>query len=68
MMGLRPGQQKNLRLHFILLKSLLGKPQIRLNDLKTSLRTPCPGVNPIIDSINLSWIYFIFNFLVQMDF
>ena len=32
---------------------MLGKPRIRLNNLKTSLRFPCLGLNPIIDSINL---------------
>ena len=32
---------------------MLGKPCIRLNNLKTSLRFPCLGLNPIIDSINL---------------
>ena len=31
----------------------LGKPRIRLNNLKTSLRFPCLGLNPIIESINL---------------
>ena len=31
---------------------MLGKPRIRLNNLKTSLRFPCLGLNPIIDSIN----------------
>ena len=30
---------------------MLGKPRIRLNNLKTSLRFPCLGLNPIIDSI-----------------
>ena len=29
-----------------------GKPRIRLNNLKTSLRFPCLGLNPIRDSIN----------------
>ena len=32
---------------------MLGKPRIRLNNLKTGLRLPCLGLNPIIDSINL---------------
>ena len=32
---------------------MLGKARIRLNNLKTSLRFPCLGLNPIIDSINL---------------
>ena len=41
MMGLRPRQGN------------LGKPRIRLTNLKTSLRFPCLGLNPIIDSINL---------------
>ena len=35
---------------------MLGKPHIRLNNLKTSLRFPCLGLNPIIDSINQSQI------------
>ena len=35
------------------LSLMLGKPHIRLNNLKTSLRFPCLGLNPIIDSINL---------------
>ena len=60
MMGLRP-RQGNLRLVFRLFKSyaldylslMLGKPHIRLNNLKTSLRFPCLGLNPIIDSINI---------------
>ena len=30
---------------------MLGKPRIGLNNLKTSLRFPCLGLNPIIDSI-----------------
>ena len=33
---------------------MLGKPRIRLNNLKTSLRSPCLGLNPIIDSIILN--------------
>ena len=32
---------------------MLGKPRIRLNNLKSSLRCPCLGLNPIIDSVNL---------------
>ena len=36
---------------------MLGKPRIRLNNLKTSLRFPCIGLNPIIDSINLLNVY-----------
>ena len=32
---------------------MLGKPRIRLNNRKTSLRFPCLGLNPIIDSISL---------------
>ena len=35
------------------LSLVLGKPRIRLNNLKRSLRFPCLGFNPIIDSINL---------------
>ena len=35
------------------LSLMLGKPRIRLNNLKTSLRFPCLGLNPIIDSIIL---------------
>ena len=30
----------------------LGKPRIKLNNLKTSLRLHCLGLNLIIDSIN----------------
>ena len=36
------------------LSLMLGKPRIRLNNLKTSLRFPCLGLNPIIDSISLA--------------
>ena len=36
------------------LSLMLGKPRIRLNNLKTSLRYPCLNLSPIIDSINLS--------------
>ena len=32
----------------------LGKSHIRLNNLETSLRFPCLGLNPTIDSIILS--------------
>ena len=32
---------------------MLCKPRIRLNNLKSSLRFPCLGLNPIIDSINI---------------
>ena len=32
---------------------MLGKPPIRLNNLKTNLRFPCLGLNPIIDTISL---------------
>ena len=32
---------------------MLGKPRLRLNNLKTSLRVPCLGLNPITDSISL---------------
>ena len=35
------------------LSLMLGKPRIRLNNLKTSLRFSCLGRNLIIDSINL---------------
>ena len=35
------------------LSLMLGKPGIRLNNLKTSLRFPCLGLNPIIHSIIL---------------
>ena len=31
---------------------MLGKPRRRLNNLRASLRFPCRGLNPIIDSIN----------------
>ena len=34
----------------------LGKPRIRQNILKTSLRFPCLDLNPIIDSINTSTV------------
>ena len=36
------------------LSLMLDKPRIRLNNLKTSLRFPCLGLNAIIDSINLN--------------
>ena len=39
------------------LSLMLGKPRIRLNNLKTSLKFPCIGLNPIIDSINLLNVY-----------
>ena len=52
-MGLR-SRQGNLRLVFRLFNTLMqGLPSIRLNNLKTSLRFPCLGLNPIIDSINI---------------
>ena len=35
------------------LSLMLGKPRIRQNNLKTSLRFPCLGPNPNIDSIIL---------------
>ena len=35
------------------LSLMRGKPCIRLNDLKPSLRFPCQGLDPFIDSINL---------------
>ena len=35
------------------LSLMLGKPRIRLNNLKTSLRFLRPSLNPIIDSISL---------------
>ena len=55
MMGLRP-RQGNFRLVSDYLSLMHGKPRIRQNNLKTSLRYPCLGLNPIIDSINLhSW-------------
>ena len=34
----------------------LCKPLIRLNNLKTSLRFSCLGLNPIIDYINYCWV------------
>ena len=37
---------------------MLGKPRIRLNNLKTSLIFPCLDLNPIIDSINLTALEF----------
>ena len=36
------------------LSLMLDKPHKRLNNLKTSLRFPCLGLNPIIESINLT--------------
>ena len=52
-MGLRP-RPGNLRLFFSdYLSLILGKPRLRLNNPKTSLRFPCLGLNPIIDSINI---------------
>ena len=48
MMGLR-SRQGNLRLVSVYLSLMLGKPHIRLNNLKTSLRFSCL----IIDSISL---------------
>ena len=36
------------------LSLMLGKPRIRLNNLKTSLRVPFLGLNSIIDFIILS--------------
>ena len=51
MMGLRP-RQGNPRLVFILFKSYaLQASHKRLNNLKTTLRFPCLGLNPIIDSV-----------------
>ena len=35
------------------LSLMLGKPRIRITNMKTSLRFPCLGHNPIIESINL---------------
>ena len=43
------------------LSLMLGKPRIRLNNLKTSLRFPCRGLNPIIDSINIMRRCFVSN-------
>ena len=31
---------------------MFGKPHVRLNNLKTSLRFPCHALNSIIDSVN----------------
>ena len=53
MMVLRP-RQENLRLVFRLFVSCSAKPRMRLYDLKTYLRFPCPGLNTFIDSISLS--------------
>ena len=65
MMVLRP-QQGNLGLVFRL-SLILGRD---LNNLKTCLRFPCLGLNPIIDSFNLQernlpdlWIYHRLTFL-----
>ena len=33
---------------------MLGKPRIRLNNLKTSLEFSCRGLNPLTDSISHS--------------
>ena len=40
---------------FRLFSLMLGKPRIRLNNLKNSLRFLCLGLSPIIDSINLHY-------------
>ena len=39
------------------LSLMRGKARMRLNNLKISLRFPCLGCNPIIDSINLNASY-----------
>ena len=47
------GAEDSTRSYFSDYSSLmLGKPRLRLNNLKTSLRFPCRGLNPIIDSVN----------------
>ena len=51
-MGLRPRQEISGSFPEYL-SLMLGKPPIRLNNLKTSLRFTCLGLNPIIDSIIL---------------
>ena len=49
-----PGVEASTRKSFSDYSSLmLGKARIRINNLTTSLRFPCLGLNPIIDSINL---------------
>ena len=64
MMGLRP-RQGNLRLVFRLFKSYA-----RQASLKTSMRFPCLGLNPIIDSISLfvNVYQFVFVALSPFDF
>ena len=52
MKELRP-QQGNLRLVFRLFKSYAWQASHKTKNLKTSLRFPCLGLNPIIDSISL---------------
>ena len=37
---------------------MLDKPRIRLNNLRTSPRFPCLGLNPIIDANNLFFFFF----------
>ena len=56
MMGLRP-RQENLRLFSDYLSLMLGKSRITLNNLKTSLRFPCLGLNPIVDCISVTSPY-----------
>ena len=36
---------------------MLGKPRIRLNNLKTRIRFPCLGLNPIRDFIIVTCLY-----------
>ena len=52
MVGLRPRQEISGSFPDYL-RFMLDKPRIRLNNLKTSLKFLCPGLNPIIDSISL---------------
>ena len=47
---------------------MLDKPRIRLNNLRTSLRFPCLGLNPIIDANNLFFFFFFFIISVLLHF
>ena len=63
---MRP-RQGNLRLVFRLFKSY-ARPRIRLNNLKTSLRFPCLGFNPNIDSVKpmAAWILLRTSFVIVL--
>ena len=47
------------------LSLMLGKSHIKQNNLKTILRFPCLGLNPIIDSINVASCHREFSLLLQ---